>query len=494
MSKVYKTLTRFTGDKKAADGRVRENEYLLKNSSHRQMLDVSKAMVRNNPMADALKDTMETFCGNLTPVKGNQESKRAFKEWAKSAGLQSGQSFGELNSEIIGILTWADCLVVLGSDPYALPGTVSARVKIIDPHCIETPPKYKDKGLVNGMRVILGVALDKNDIEVGYYVRKAGTDGNSDSDYEFLPRYDRKTGRFVSMLVRRPCSTFPGQVRSFPMLLSSLDNIDILNDLDKACVKDAFKKTFFGIVLEAPGLESLSGMGGEVKMVDSETGDISDGSGDGDGNDNGRAENYGIPKINLSEMDSGDVPIVPPGTNPHTISNDGNFEIVSMIEEQIKIISGSLGIPYNILSKNFQGLNFSTCKLLFDTLFRKIEQWNYGPVMRLFNEIYKWVVIEYWLCKGVLPTPDLWECDWKGPAKPDPDPVKSAKAHEMMLKAGTLNRSDIVGERGDDYEDHLRQKKEDETLEEEILGRVLALAEKKSDDDDDDDEDKEDEE
>ena len=487
ISSAYKTLGRFTGSKKPADGRVVENELLKKNNSWLQMLNVSKAMIRNTPMAVALKDTMETFCGNLTPVKGNQESKRAFKEWAKNAGLQSGQSFGELNSEIVGILTWADCLVVLGSDPYALPGTISARVKIIDPHCVETPPKYRDKGLVNGMRVILGVALDKNDIEIGYYVRKAGTDGNSDSDYEFLPRYEQKTGRFVSMLVRRPCSAFPGQVRSFPMLLSSLDNIDILNDLDKACVKDAFKKTFFGIVLEAPAEESLTGLGAEIN-VDSETKTISDDSGNS-------SENHGIPKINLSEMDSGDVPVVPPGTKPHTIGNDGNFELVSMIEEQIKIISGSVGIPYNIISKNFQGLNFSTCKLLFDALFRKIAQWNYGPIMRLFNEIYKWVVIEYWLCKGELPTPDLLECDWIGPSQPDPDPVKSAKADEMMLRAGTINRSDIVGKRGDDYEDHLRQKKEDENLEKEILDRLLVLSTgKNSKDDSDDDDDVEDEE
>ncbi len=188
-----------------------ENE-LLQNGDYYKILERARAFIRNEQIAGAVKGTAETYCGNIIPDKGHAESKKAFNEWAKHAGYRSGESLGELNTELVGILTWGDCLVVLDRSPRAPEGTIMARLKLIDPLCIKTPPKYQNKGLIDGKKVILGVAFDSNDMEVGYFVLKAGLDGSKDEHYTYFPCYEPETGRFVSALMCRPGSRFPGQV------------------------------------------------------------------------------------------------------------------------------------------------------------------------------------------------------------------------------------------------------------------------------------------
>ncbi|MDR2554147.1 MAG: phage portal protein [Fibromonadaceae bacterium] len=442
-----------------------ENE-LLQNGEYSKIVAAAKAFVRNEQIANAVKVTAETYCGNITPDKGHAVSKKAFNEWAKHAGLRSGESLGELNTELVGILTWGDCLIVLDRTPYAPAGTISARVKLIDPLCVQTPPKYRNKGLVSGMKVILGVVFDVNDIEIGYFVLKAGLDGSKDEHYQYIPCYDDKTGRFVSALVCRPGSRFPGQARGFPMLLAALFSINAIDKLSEFTVREANVKSMLGIVVTTDSVNAppALGVGDEVFKLNPEPKEGEEGK-----------TNEDKPKVNISQLESGDVPVLPPNTDIKTINNGGNLDISSGIKEQLKLVAAGMGIPYHILLKDFTGINFSAGKLEIDALFRLFDLWNYGPIMRVFSEIYKWVVIEWWLLRGVIPVPAMWENDWIGPGAPDPDPLKSAHAESVRLSTGTVARSSLAGKRGDDYEQTLQQIKDDGEAEKRTLGRSFAI-------------------
>jgi len=171
MNHVYKILKVFMD--RFFETRKSENE-LLQNGSYYKILERARAFVRNEQIANAVKVTAETYCGNLVPDKGHSESKKAFNEWAKHAGYRSGESLGELNTDLVSILTYGDCLIVLERRTNVPKGTITARLKLIDPLCVKTPPKYQNKGLVGGKKVILGVAFDSTDMEMGYYVLGAG--------------------------------------------------------------------------------------------------------------------------------------------------------------------------------------------------------------------------------------------------------------------------------------------------------------------------------
>jgi len=460
MNNIYKILQIFLD--RFSDTKKSENE-LLQNGSYYKILERARAFVRNEQIANAVKVTAEAYCGNIVPDKGHSESKKAFNEWAKHAGYRSGESLGELNTELVSILTYGDCLVVLDRNPRAPEGTIAARLKLIDPLALRTPPKYQNKGLVGGKKVILGVVFDSKDMEIGYYVLNAGLDGSKDEHYTYFPCYDNSTGRFVAALVCRPCSRFPNQARGFPWLLASLFGINAIDKLSEFSVVEACTKSLLGIALVTDSVQGPQSVG--AKVFKAATSSIE-----------GEPEKKEEPKLNISQLEAGDVPVLPPGTKIETFNNSGNLDISSGILDQIKLIGASLGIPWHILLKAFEGINFSAGKLEIDALFRLFDLWNYGPIMRVFGEIYKWVVIEHWLLRGKIPTKELWTSDWIGPGAPDPDPLKSAHADTVRLNNGTVARSSIAGKRGDDYEQTLEQIKEDGEAEERILKRKFPIA------------------
>jgi capsid protein len=475
---VYKAAGNLFGIKNFVDGRKDENELLAKGDWHK-MASRGKNSVRNVFVASAVKTTFENYCGCLTPIAGHEDARHAFNEWSNHAGLESGQSLIELAAEIIGTMTWADCLVMLASDPYAPPGSIAARLKVIEPLRVETPPKYKDKGFVGGQRVVLGVALDKNDIEIGYHVRKAGTDGQKDSDFEFLPRYD-KNGRFCSMLVRAPGTRFPGQVRSFPLLGSSMDVTTVLDELVDAAAIEAKTKNTMAVLVETS--MPLATPSSPAKEFTKEAEEIKAEE---------TKESEARPLLNLKDMKPGDVGFLPVGDKPHVISAAGDLDLVEQIKQQLKLVAGGIGIPYPALMSDFEKLNFSSSKMMMSKLYRLVELWNYGPMMRLFSEIYKWVCMEHYLLQGILPTPDMLACSWLSPSPPDPDPVKSAKADQIRLQTFTATREDVIGGNGDDWRDKMLSLRKEFDLETELFGSPLSRGAKNESSKDDDEEDDE---
>jgi len=319
--------------------------------------------------------------------------------------------------------------------------------------------------LVGGKKVILGVAFDSTDMEMGYYVLGAGLDGSKDEHYTYYPCYDNSTGRFVSALVCRPGSRFPGQARGFPWLLASLFGINAIDKLSEFTIVEACTKSLLGIAITTDSAQGPQSVG--AKVFNAAKNNI-----EGEGEPEKKEE----PNVNMSQLEAGDIPVLPPGSKIETFNNGGNLDIVAGIKAQIKLIAGSLGIPSHILMRDFDGINFSAGKLEIDALFRLFDLWNYGPIMRVFGEIYKWVVIEYWLLQGKIPTSEYWASDWIGPGAPDPDPLKSAHADTVRLGNGTVARSSIAGKRGDDYEQTLEQIKADGEAEERILGRKFQVA------------------
>ncbi len=286
--------------------------------------------------------------------------------------------------------------------------------------------------------------------------RKAGTDGHSDEDYAYVPRFDPTTGRFVSQLIRRPGSTFPGQVRSFPMTATCMNEI---NDLDKLCesaVHAGINKNLLAIMLKTS----------DPSGVRQATGNIGP-----DGKPIQRQTARG--PVAVGRVNPGSVSSLPPDTDPVVISHSGNTDLVASIKMNLQLIAASVNIPYEILMSSFLGISFSGGKLSYDALFRLVSLWN-ACIVTVWKQIYRWVLIEHYLLNGVVPTERDITCDWIGPAMPDPDPQKSSAAASSNIANGTDSRSAIVGRKGIDYESHLRQIKAEEDLELNILGYRLG--------------------
>lgn len=448
----YKFVAPAFGPDSIVSGRVDENELLKRSNNWERMSSRSKHFARNLSIPNAIKETMVAYCGQLTPVGGTAESKRVFNTWADSAELQLGKSLREVNSDLVAVLTWSDCLVVLSQTPYAAPGAIRARVQLIDPHQVATPPRYSDGKVHGDRRVVLGCVLDTLDIEIGYYIRKSGASGDSDEDFFFLPRFDPITGRFISLLVRRPGSTFPGQLRSFPMCAPVMNEINDLAKLCESVVQAGITKNLLAIMLKtsdpAAARQSVGNIGPDGKPI---------------------VVPWARQAVPVGRIAPGSITMLPPDADPTVVSHAGNADLVASIKMNLQLIAAGVNIPYEVLLKSFLGINFSGGKLTLDGLRRMVNLWN-GAIERPWKLIYRWVLIEHYLLQGRVPTEAELTCNWIGASMPDPDPQKTANANAMNIANGIDSRSAIVARRGEDYETHLHQIRAEEELEMSILG------------------------
>ena len=84
------------------------------------------------------------------------------------------------------------------------------------------------------------------------------------------------------------------------------------------------------------------------------------------------------------------------------------------------------------------------------------------------SAVWQMVLEEAWLCgELILPKggPDFYDglneythASWIGPAKGHVDPIKEAKANELLLNQGVLTLSDWSAELGKDWEAQLEQR------------------------------------
>jgi lambda family phage portal protein len=167
----------------------------------------------------------------------------------------------------------------------------------------------------------------------------------------------------------------------------------------------------------------------------------------------------------------------------------------------LRSISTSLGLPYELVTKDFSRTNYSSARaalLQAYKFFKKRQHWfaahmcqptwasvleeaylknKFGDIP--FYEFYYYFTNALWM-------PDGWE--WV-------DPLKEARAEEVELKNGTTTLSEIYSKKGQDWEEALEQRaKEKKKMKElgisdEDIKKVITDKEEKEDEEEDDVED-----
>lgn len=149
-------------------------------------------------------------------------------------------------------------------------------------------------------------------------------------------------------------------------------------------------------------------------------------------------------------------------------SNTPNDNYEAFAKFLLKEIARCLGITYEQLTGDYVGATYSSVRM------STAEAW--GITLRrrknILSRLYQ-VAFENWLEEmiehgeidfpGGVPAylmmkPYVTRCDWRGPAKPQADDIKAAKAHEIWRKLGVMSDEAICGELGFDWEDVYEQR------------------------------------
>ena len=137
----------------------------------------------------------------------------------------------------------------------------------------------------------------------------------------------------------------------------------------------------------------------------------------------------------------------------------------------LRMIGLTIGVPYEVMSGDYQGINYSTSRMSRQDYNVFLEPERFWMDQHFNRPIFKkWLEIEALkdpeTFKDYFVNPWRYEpADWIPAGMPSPDPLKEGKADIDAIEAGLLAPQDVILARGDDPERVVKKRKEWKELE-----------------------------
>jgi phage portal protein, lambda family len=339
--------------------------------------------------------------------------------------------------------------------PYALTRT---KVQLVPPHKV---PQDND----DLMRIFQGVRIDGYGFPVAYrFVRE---DRNYTRETVDISARDGAGRPQVIHIFEG----LPGQVRGITPLAPVLRIVRQFDQLADATLTAALVQAIFAATIEseAPTEQVLQALQDEIEQGQKQ------GIGGAGIKDYlaVKAEWYDITKINLGN--SGRVAHLFPGeTLKFNRSEHPNDTYEAFAKFLLREIARCLGLTFETLTGDYTGATYSSVRMA------TAENW---PILlnrrtnicgRFLQQVYEaWLDEE--ISSGRIPFPGGYmafvaqrsaacAADWRGPAKPQADDLKSAKAHEIYKRLGVMTDEMICSDLGVDYADVYEQRRREQEM------------------------------
>ena len=431
----------------------RMGEDKLLKSDYYTIIDNCMDLVRNSPVAKSVVQALEDYVAGsgLTPNAGNQTAMSVFNTWAFGrVDLAGTKTFNQVFRDIVSnIAATGDVLLTTPIDPTVGNDAISMRLELTSGARVLTPYDYQDEKDQFGNTVKFGVAF-RDGVEVGYYIQKMDGDrmrgvGVRDArNFEYVEKYDRDTGRLNAILIRRPAGMASEQTRGLSILTPVFTAIKDLDDLIVTAIQGSRNKAHLSVMLNT---SAPSEVYGGIGAVDSE------------GNLIQATDNQGQAQI-IGSLPDGAIMTAPEGTTAQVINSSGDIDRDALILRAQKLVAAGVGIPYEILFKDLSNVNFSGGKLAYDSFFRLSQFWT-NELIKVFQEINKWIQIEAYL-KGFGVeelVPENIVLEFIGSQNyVDADPGKNSKAESERIGNNLTTSSRLLAQKGDNFKAILLEK------------------------------------
>lgn len=348
---------------------------------------------------------------------------------------------------------YGECFILMGDAPYSGKGIhrgpVPTAIEFISPMRVETPPAH-----LNSENVRMGVVYERNQV-VGYYVRK--NTPNDDKEFEsfehtYYPRFD-EAGNPRMIHVFEPM--FAGQARGIPYITAAMNKILDFDDYQEAEIIAKQVEACFGLVFKIKKPDNVASM---YELAEAAAESV-----DEDGELMERITPGFIERIG---EDDDITPIDPdrPGNN-----------YAPFLEGSLRMIAAQAQQPYELIAKNFFQTTYSSGKLAmldgkmgFTCRRSSLIDMGLVPIYtrvvsdRVFaDEAAGTIPIENWIQNPDVYTSHKYQIKEMG----EIDQTREMKAFETGRREGIINKSDYHDERGNDWEAHEDQRKEEQIRE-----------------------------
>jgi lambda family phage portal protein len=332
----------------------------------------------------------------------------------------------------------------------------STKVKVLP------PSRIVDK--TDGRKIIQGVETDGWGLPIAYYIWSYDRHGN-EVEKRILAR-DRD-GR--ANVIHRFMPTI-ATTRNSPSLRAGMKAFRQFDQYGDANVVQKMVRSIFGAVIKnsIPGMAAFEGLMTSGEMV---------GAARAPSFDFGKfaaakSQYYKGHELDLSNH--GRIASLFPGDELDFVeSKAANDEFDPIARWLMLEVAGAAGISYESATGDYRSATYSSVRMA------GAKEW--GTVLRKRNEILApfcqevaEALLEEAIYKGTIDVPggfdfflehrdEIARCSWSGPAQPQADEFKAARAAEVQLDAGFAAMQDICDDYGRDYEDMLeRQARENQ--------------------------------
>lgn len=374
--------------------------------------------------------------------------------WAETTACHTGDTliFDQLTAQAL--RAQLSCGEAIGL-PYWIPERgdgFATKLQLIEADRLSNPNYLADTEHRRG-----GIEFDAYGVPVGYWIRRThpgdfwlAMDAGRRMEWEFIPRLTT-FGR------RRVIHVFdperPSQSRGKPILAAVLPNFKSLDRYASAELQAAVVNAMIAGIIETPmDQESIIGLF-----------------------QNDSTAYLNARKDHAVELKAGQLLPVFPGdkVQPFMPARPA-AAFGTFVENVFRIIGVGLGLPYELLLKDFSKTNYSSARAAL------LEAW------RSFNRRRDWLgttwcdpVYALWLEEqidgGYIDAPDFAQnraaylrCRWLGPGRGWVDPVKEAMGAKLRMEIGVSTLEDECGEQGKDWREVMEQRARELRLAEEL--------------------------
>lgn len=359
----------------------------------------------------------------------NRIIETAWAEWGESPSVNGLSSWRDVQRIVLRSVARDGCILIRKVRNYDNASRFA--IQLLEADLLDHDRTGKMKG---GNRVRMGVEIDKWEKPVAYHIFNGheGDDMTQDRPNK-IERIPAEEIIHVFMPERAH------QSQGVPWCASAMSGLNQL---------DAYSEA-----------ELVSARIGASKMgfyIKNESGDGYQGETDSAGN-------------MLSEAEAGSFEQLPAGVDfkmfdpDHPSGNYGTF-----VKATLRGIAGGLGISYNTLSNDLEGVNYSSIRagLLEEREeYKVVQNWMIDHVVKpIFSE---W--LEYALLSGSLKLPaakvqKFNAAEWRARRWTWVDPLKDTNASILAIENGLKSRRRVIAEQGGDIEETLDEMREDREL------------------------------
>lgn len=181
---------------------------------------------------------------------------------------------------------------------------------------------------------------------------------------------------------------------------------------------------------------------------------------DPDGTVAGQNDGSAVNGVLTMGMEPGSMIPLPPGTDIAFSNPQGDTAYNDFTRNHLRAIAAGLGVPYEAVTGDLSGVNYSSIRAGLVEFRRRLEQLQHNVIVfQLCRPVWERFV-RLAVLSGELPAHDFdanqaayLSAKWLPPRFDYVDPAKDVKAEIEAINAGLKSRSQAIAERGFDAED-----------------------------------------